>query len=140
MPQVQSLEGVERLIDAGRPAASFAIFDIAACRRRLVDRLAEARRQRLVVCGVAGRGELELAEQRRIALSELDDHRGENPIRLILEVSADAREHARALFAVAGRIRGERSRHHVLAEAIIIEGRTVAPPLIVSPAPRRLTR
>ena len=124
---VESLEGVERFVDAAGPAASLAIFDIAACRRRLVDRLAEARGQSPVVGGVADRGEVQLAEQGRVALSKLDDHSGENPVWFPFEVSADAREHARARFAaVAGRVRGERSRHHVLAEAIIVEGRTVA--------------
>ena len=96
VPGIQSVEGVERLVDAAGPAAGLSIFDIAARRRRLVDRLVEARRQRLVVGAIGGRGDLELAEQGPIALGKLDDHRDENSVRLIREVGADARERAGA--------------------------------------------
>ena len=128
VPGVESVESVERLVDARGPAAGLAIFDIAARGRRLVDRLVEARGQRLVVGAVGGRGDLELAEQGRIALGKLDDHRDENSVRLIREVGADARERAGAfrLGAAIALVRGERGRHHVLAEAIVVEGGTGA--------------
>ena len=128
VPGFQSVEDVERLVDARRPSAGLPIFDIAARRRRLVDRLIEARRQRLVVGAVDGRGDLQLAKQGRVALRKVDDHRDENSVRLIREVGADARERAGA-FRFEARIdliRGERGRHHVLAETIIVEGGTVA--------------
>ena len=78
------------------PAAGLSVLDIAARSRRLVDRLVEARSQCLVVGAVGGRGDLELAEQGRIALGKLDDHRDESSVRLIREVGADARERAGA--------------------------------------------
>ena len=128
MPGIESIEGVERLVDAAGPAAGLAIFHIAARRRRLVDRLVEARRQRLVIGAVGGRGDLQLAEQGPIAPGEVDDHRDENSVRLACEVGADARERAGAnwLGAVIALVRGERRRHHVLAEAVIVESRTGA--------------
>ena len=49
-------------------------------------------------------------------------------VRLTREVGADARERARAsrLGAVIALVRGQRSRHHVLAEAVVVEGGTGA--------------
>ncbi len=125
---IESVEGVERLVDAACPAAGLAVLDIAARRRRLVDRLVEARSQCLVVGAVGRRGDLQLAEQGRIALGKLDDHPDENSVRLIREVGADARERARAsrLGAVIALVRGQRGRHHVLAEAVVVEGGTGA--------------
>ncbi len=127
VPGVQRLESVERFGDTAGPAADLAIRDVAVRRRSLVDRLAEARGQRLVVGAVCGRGDLKLAEQGRIAFGELDDHRHEVPLRLVFEMGADARERAGAcrFEALIDCVRGERGRHHVLAEAIIVECRTV---------------
>ena len=96
VPGIESIEGVERLVDAPGPAAGLAILDIAASGRRLVDRLVEAHCQCLVVGAIGGRGDLQLAEQGPIALGKLDDHRDENCVRLIREVGADARERAGA--------------------------------------------
>ena len=90
--------------------------------------LLRAHCQCLVVGAIGGRGDLQLAEQGRIALGKLDDHRDENCVRLIREVGADARERAGAcrLGAAIALVRGERGRHHVLAEAVVVEGGTGA--------------
>ena len=105
---VESVEGVERFVNAPCPTAGLAVLDIAARRRRLVDRLVEARGQCFVVGAVGGRGDLELAEQGPIALGELDDHRDESFVRLIREVGADARERVDAyrLGAAIALVRG----------------------------------
>ena len=126
MPGVHRFESVERFVDAAGPAARLAMLNEAAGGSRLVDRLAETRGENLFVRAVVGRGHLQLAEQGRIALGEVDDHRDEDSVRLIREMGADAGERAGALFgAVIDLVRGERRRHHVLAEAIVVEGRTV---------------
>ena len=126
-PEFEELEGVERIVDAAGPAARFPVFDMAARCRRLVNRLAQARGENLFVGAVAGRRNLEVAEQSRIALGKFDDHRNENSVRLIFEVGADARERPGA-FRCGVRVdvvRSKRGRHHVLAEAVIVEGGTV---------------
>jgi hypothetical protein len=81
-----------------------------------------------VVGAVGGRGDFQLAEQGPIALGDLDDHCDKYFVRLIREVGADARERAGAdwLGAAIGLVRGERRRHHVLAEAVVVEGGTGA--------------
>ncbi len=110
------------------PAAGLAILNVAASGRRLVDRLAQTRCESLLVGAVGGRGDLQLAKQGRIALGKLDDHRDESSIRLIREVGTNAREraHATRLGAMIALIRGQRGRHHVLAEAVVVEGGTGA--------------
>ena len=75
VPGIESIEGVERFVDAPGPAAGLAILNVAASGRRLVDRLAQTRCESLVVGAVGGRGDLQLAKQGRIALGKLDDHR-----------------------------------------------------------------
>ena len=99
MPGIEIVDGVERIVDAIGPGARLAIFPIAARRRRLVDLLVEARRQHFVVGAVGGRGDLQPAEQRRIALGKLDNHRDEIVVRLIREVGANARERRRRSLA-----------------------------------------
>ena len=125
---VQGLERIERVVYAAGPAAGFVIGDKAARRRRLVDRLAEAPAERLIVDAVRRGGDLKLAEQGWIALDELDDHRNERCARLILEVGADAGECAGAARLDLGTdfIRGQRGRDHVLAESVVVERGTVA--------------
>jgi hypothetical protein len=83
VPGIESVEGVERLVDAACPAAGLAIVNVAARSRGLVDRLAETRCEGLVVGAVRGRGDFQLAEKGPIALGKLDDHPDENSVRLL---------------------------------------------------------
>ena len=51
--RIESVKRVERLFDACGPATRLVVADMAARLRRLVDRLAEARGERLLVEAVA---------------------------------------------------------------------------------------
>jgi hypothetical protein len=60
VPGMESVEGVERFVDAPCPTAGLAILNVAASGRRLVDRLAQTRCESLVVGAIGGRGDFSL--------------------------------------------------------------------------------
>jgi hypothetical protein len=109
------------------------MVDIAAGLGRLVDRRFKPRFQRLVILAPGGGGQIQFAKQVRVGLREADDHVDQFLGAFGLQMVADARERTAAV--PVGRVGRQRRRHHVLAEARVLEGqaRTFAAELVAAP-------
>ncbi len=93
------------------------IHEVApAC--RAVDRLAQARLERLLIGLHERRGRVQFAEQVQVPLGQAHDHLDKGIDTFSLQMIANARKRADAfrIGTAARGVRGQRRRHHVLLQ------------------------
>lgn len=129
--------GVERRVHIGRPTSRLAIVDETPRVHRAVDYLAQPCLERPIVGVDRRRSQIQAAKQSGVALGHVHDHLDKGVDALSLQMAAYAREHTGAvrIRIIAGGVRRQRRRDHVLAKAPIVERRAgaLAPDLLAAP-------